>query len=107
MTDFIMKRSQDRREQAFNDAFSQPAQFDREYLQNYYNTMISETKKSLRFLQGGLTQLIHLRDKYQYDLETHELIWKNIELTQEAIRQESQTLSELREEMQSAKPNRD
>ncbi len=99
LVDYSIKK----REQAFDDAFSQPEQFDREYLQRYYNTMISETRKSLRFLQDGLTQLLSMRDKYQYDLETHELIWHNINLTQEAIRQESAHLSELREESRRGK----
>lgn len=98
MTD-IQARFEELRNAAIESAFQQPDIFNREYLENYHQWMISEAQKSIRFLTDGLTQLIRLRDKYQHDFETAELIWNNIRLTRDAIKEESENITSLRGDM--------
>ena len=99
MKDKIMERYHQLREQAFESAFDLPEKFKHEHLQAYYVTMINFSKESISFMQDDLAYLLRLRDKCIDDLETSKLIWNNIQLTLECIKQEDEKIASFREEM--------
>jgi len=94
----ILQRYEELAEQAVESAFLQPEKFDREYLKRYRDELLSEARRSIRFLQESLSMLSVMRDRIPFgDLEAGELIHENIKLTQECIRAEIGHMAELRE----------
>ena len=94
----ILQRYEEQREQAVESAFLQPEKFDREYLKRYRDELLTEARRSIRFLQESLSMLSAMRDRIPFgDLETGELIHENIKLTQECIHAEMGHMAELRE----------
>lgn len=78
-------------------AFNEPEKFEKEWVRNLYQTLISECRKSIQFYQEQLVHLSRMRDKHLSDLETGELIWNNINLINEIIKDEMQSIAEYRE----------
>ena len=94
----ILKRYEEMAEQAVESAFLQPEKFDREYLKRYRDELLTEARRSIRFLQESLSMLSVMRDRIPFgDLEAGELVHENIKLTQECIRAEMGHMAELRE----------
>lgn len=98
MTGSIEERYEQLREQAVESAFLLPEKFNQEYLKGYRDTMLSHARKSMVFLQESLSMLMAMRDRLKpRDLETGELLFENIKLTQECIKQEMQNISSIME----------
>ena len=47
----ILQRYEEQAEQAVESAFLQPEKFDREYLKRYRDELLTEARRSIRFLQ--------------------------------------------------------
>ena len=98
MRDAIMERYEQIQEKALEASSDQPEKFRRDFLERYHGSLIDEGKRSIQFLQAGLSHLTNLRDKYPEDLEAGGLIWENIKLTTECIRDEQNNLAGYRRE---------
>jgi ribosome-binding protein aMBF1 (putative translation factor) len=78
------------------DAFENPAAFDSEWLLNLYDSLIHEARQSIKLYQEDLVHLTRMRDKYLRDYATLELIYNNINLLNEVIREEAKNIDDYR-----------
>mgnify|MGYP001381475351 CR=1 FL=1 len=96
----ILRLYEEQKDQSLDSAFLLPERFNQEYLNAYRETMLSHARKSITFLQESLSMLIAMRDRLPYgDLEAGELLFENIKLTQDCIKQEMKNISAIRGEV--------
>ncbi len=99
MTDPIIERVDLLREQYLEKASRMPEDASREFMRRYCRMMIDHSKESMVTLQKDLAHLLKIRDRHPSDMQAQELLWFNIQLTQDCIKQEAEDINAFREEL--------